>query len=211
MEIQAKTVQEGGRNFWLGQKIRLRALEQQDLDAALTATEEPDTELQRAEDAIGLPLSRQAEHDNLQNVIKEIGQNDYLYCLIENRQGQIVGHINSFDCVRRNGTFKYALVIKHPFWRKGYGREAVSIFLRYFFYELRYQKCTALVYGFNEQSIRFHERLGFKFEGRLRNMLYTNGQYFDEIYFGITLAEWKQIDPPLVVQDFKAQGEGQAK
>ena len=81
------------------------------------------------------------------------------------------------------------------------------IFLRYFFRELRYQKCTALVYSFNERSIRFHEALGFKFEGRLRNMHYTNGAYFDELYFGLTRAEWDQIDPPLALQRFSARDE----
>lgn len=106
-----------------------------------------------------------------------------------------------------NGTFKYALAIKRPFWRKGYGREAVTIFLRYFFRELRYQKCTALVYAFNERSIRFHEALGFKFEGRLRNMLYTNGEYFDELYFGLTRAEWDQLDPPLPLPRFSLHEE----
>jgi RimJ/RimL family protein N-acetyltransferase len=195
------------RNFWRGQTIRLRVIEQKDLDELLTSLEELDTELERYEDAIGFPLSREAERENLQKLAKQVGENDFLFCLIEDRQGQTVGYINSFDCVRRDGTFKYAIAIKHRFWRKGYGREAVMILLRYFFRELRYQKCTALVYSFNERSIRFHEALGFKFEGRLRNMHYTNGEYFDELYFGLTVAEWEQIDPPLVFQRFRARGE----
>jgi len=188
------------RNFWRGQRIRLRAIEQQDLDEILTSDEESDTELERYEDAIGFPLSREAQRESLQKLAKEVGKKDFLFCIIEDRQGQTVGWINSFDCVRRNGTFKYAIAIKQAFWRKGYGREAVTIFLRYFFRELRYQKCTALVYSFNERSIRFHEALGFRFEGRLRNMVYTNGEYYDELYFGVTAAEWQQIDPPLALQ-----------
>src|SRR5262245_27405092 len=195
------------RNFWQGQKIKLRAIEQKDLDEILTSTEEPDTEINRYEDEIGFPLSREGERQSLQNLAKEVGTNDFLFCLIEDRQGQTVGWINSFDCVRRYGTFKYAIGIKHRFWRKGYGREAVMIFLRYFFRELRYQKCTALVYAFNERSIRFHEALGFKFEGRLRNMCYTNGEYFDELYFGLTVAEWDKLDPPLILPRCQARDE----
>lgn len=78
---------------------------------------------------------------------------------------------------------------------------------RYFFRELRYQKCTALVYSFNDRSIHFHEAIGFRFEGRLRNMVYTDGQYFDEIYFGLTSAEWDEIDPPLGLQRFSVRAE----
>ena len=207
MQTEDDRLKLGNRNFWLGPTIRLRAVEQKDLDDILTSTEEPDTEIDRYEDAIGFPLSPERDRENLQKLAKEVGENDFIFCFIEDHQGQKIGHINSFDCVRRNGTFKYALAIKHQFWRRGYGREAVTILLRYFFYELRYQKCTALVYSFNERSIRFHEALGFTFEGRLRNMLYTNSEYFDELYFGLTVAEWNQIDPPLTLQRFQARNE----
>ena len=64
-----------------------------------------------------------------------------------------------------------------------------------------------LVYAFNERSIRFHEALGFRFEGRLRNMVYTNGAYYDELYFGLTCAEWDQIDPPMILERFSARDE----
>lgn len=194
-------------NFWRGQRIRLRAVEQWDLDEVLTSPDEPDTEIDRYEDAIDFPRSREAERDSLQSLARQVGENDFLFFVIEDLQGQRVGYINSFDCVRRNGTFKYAIIVKRPFWRRGYGREAVTILLRYFFRELRYQKCTALVYSFNERSVRFHEALGFKFEGRLRNMLYTNGEYYDEIYFGVTAAEWQEIDPPVPLRRVSARDE----
>ncbi len=42
---------------------------------------------------------------------------------------------------------------------------------------------------------------------RLRNMLYTNGQYFDELYFGVTVAEWDQLDPAPPLQRFRARNE----
>jgi RimJ/RimL family protein N-acetyltransferase len=207
MEILNNEVKTEHRNFWRGSTIRLRPIEQPDLDEILSSTDEHDTEIDRYEDAIGFPQSREQDRESLQRLAKQVGKKDYLFCFIEDLQAQKVGYINSFDCVRRNGTFKYALAVKRPFWRKGYGREAVTILLRYFFRELRYQKCTALVYSFNERSIRFHEALGFRFEGRLRNMVYTNGAYYDELYFGVTRAEWDQIDPPFALRRFSARDE----
>ncbi len=207
METPNNEVKTRHRNFWRGQTIRLRPIEQQDLDEILTSTDEHDTEIDRYEDAIGFPQSREQDRESLQRLAKQVGKKDYLFCFIEDLHGHKVGYINSFDCMRRNGTFKYALAIKRPFWRKGYGREAATILLRYFFRELSYQKCTALVYSFNERSIRFHEALGFKFEGRLRNMVYTNGTYYDELYFGVTCAEWDQIDPPFALRRFSARDE----
>jgi RimJ/RimL family protein N-acetyltransferase len=196
------------RNFWRGPNIRLRAVEQSDLDAILTDTEEPDTELDRYQDAVPFPTSRCRAREEAEKLIKGIGEEDFLFFMIEDRAGQVVGYINNFDCQRRSGTFKYAIIIKYDHWRKGYGREALTILLRYMFRELRYQKCTALVYSFNERSLRFHESMGFTFEGRLRSMHYTNGAYYDEIYFGMTAAEWDQIDPVAALPRLRARAEG---
>lgn len=52
----------------------------------------------------------------------------------------------------------------HPHWRRGYASDAICIVLRYYFEELRYQKCTVSVYDFNESSLRLHEWLGFQVE-----------------------------------------------
>ncbi len=192
------------RNFWRGPLIRLRALEERDWEPS---TDEPDTELDRYIGDIGFPESNGMWREQVQDQIKQMGKEDYIFLQIENLDGQVVGFIHSHECNQRNGTFRYAIGIQHKYWGRGYAREAVTIFLRYFFRERRYQKCTTPVCAFNERSIRFHEKLGFRLEGRLRNMIYTNGEYFDELYFGVTAAEWEQIDPPLMLERAKARDE----
>jgi RimJ/RimL family protein N-acetyltransferase len=183
-------------NFWRGETIRLRAIEQKDLDAVLQTTDELDTELDRYEDAIGFPISREQDRARLEDLAKRDRSDGSFFWMIETFDGQYVGYINTFDCDRRVGTFKYALAVCRPFWGRGYAREAITLVLRYYFRELRYQKVTVLVYSFNERSIRLHEQFGFTFEGRLRRMVYTNGRLYDELYFGITREEFDQTDPP---------------
>ncbi len=193
-------------NFWRGETVRLRAVEQKDLDDLLRAAEEPDSELERADDYIMFPLSPTQQRSRLESLgEREPADEDYFW-MIENQEGQTVGNIATFACNRRFGVFKYSVVLKRAFWRKGYGREAVRLVLRYYFRELRYQKVTALVYSFNERSIRFHEALGFTFEGRLRRMVYTNGQFYDELYFGMTAEEFEQIDPRTNLPEYAPQG-----
>ena len=62
--------------------------------------------------------------------------------------------------------------------------------LRYYFRELRYQKATVNVFSFNEASARLHESLGFQLEGRLRRTVFTDGELFDELIYGITVEEF---------------------
>jgi len=51
------------------------------------------------------------------------------------------------------------------------------------------------VYSFNDASARLHESLGFRLEGRLRQMGFTNGQPFDELHYGLTREEFEQPLP----------------
>ena len=51
---------------------------------------------------------------------------------------------------------------------------------------------TVNIYAFNERSIKLHETLGFQNEGRLRLMIYTSGQFHDEIYMGMTREEFAE-------------------
>jgi RimJ/RimL family protein N-acetyltransferase len=183
-------------HFWRGDQIRLRAVEQKDLDAVAQSFEDLDTELDRYESDIAFPLSREQDRASLEALGKREGGDDSFFWIIENLEGQLVGYINTFDCERRAGVFKYAIVIRRPYWGRGYAREAITIVLRYYFRELRYQKLIAMVYSFNERSLRMHEKLGFTLEGRLRRTVYTNGRYYDHIFFGMTKEEFDQLDPP---------------
>jgi RimJ/RimL family protein N-acetyltransferase len=184
-------------NFWQGKNIRLRPLEQEDVDEILSSREEIDSEIDRSEDVIGFPLSRTKERKQTEELMEQLGKDDFYFWIIEDLEGQKVGYINSFDLERRHGTFKYAIIIKRPFWGKGYAREAIKIIFRYYFRELRYQKVNATVYSFNERSIRLHQKLGFVLEGRLRRTVYTNGQFFDTLYFGMTSEEFDALDVKL--------------
>lgn len=183
------------RNFWRGEKVELCAVEAGDLEALLVLEE--DTELDRYEDFIRFPSTKEQGRKFFGEIAKRDGKNDTFFWLIKDLEGHHVGSIGTFDCDRRVGAFKYGLRILHPFWRRGYAREAITTVLRYYFRELRYQKVTAIVYAFNERSQRLHESLGFTLEGRLRRMVYTNGRHYDELYFGLTREDFDERAPRL--------------
>jgi RimJ/RimL family protein N-acetyltransferase len=83
------------------------------------------------------------------------------------------------------------LGINRPYWRQGYASETIYLVLRYFFLELGYQKVNPGVFSYNEGSLALHRRLGFKEEGVLRRMIYSGGEYHDDIHFGMTREEFE--------------------
>lgn len=181
-------------NYWVGEKIRLRAVELRDIDSFFKAGFEADTDLDRYCDEIHFPQSKEKMRERIENAIKKEIENDEFWWIIEDKDGNAVGNINTFGCNKRVGTFRYGVGLEKSYWGKGYAKEAIKIVLRYYFRELRYQKVNAYVYSFNEKSLRLHESLGFQQEGRLRRMVYTNGDFYDEIYFGMTCEEFDAID-----------------
>ncbi len=182
-------------NFWRGEKVQLCARETEDFEAAGAGTLPPDTEAERFEDRIYFPASGKEHRALLERLAAREGKGDTFFWVIRNLHGERVGNINTFDCDPRVGAFKYAVVIAREHRRRGYAREAIGIVLRYYFHELRYQKATILTYDFNEASQQLHENLGFRPEGRLRRMVYTDGQHHDELYFGLTREEYDERYP----------------
>src|SRR5579863_7060611 len=79
----------------------------------------------------------------------------------------------------------------------GYAAEAVLLVMRFMFDERRFQKCEARVYDYNAASISLHRKLGFTEEGRLRRHLFLAGEYRDELMFGMTVEEFRELYPKL--------------
>jgi RimJ/RimL family protein N-acetyltransferase len=175
-------------NIWLGEKVRLRAMVPEDWRAFHKNDE--DTESARLCYEIPFPRSEAGSMKWAESTAAATPRDDCYRFVIENLAGEVVGTINTFECNRRYGTFKYGLGIFRPHWRKGYASEAIRLLLRYYFEELHYQKVTVHVYDFNDASLQLHRKLGFQVEGRLRRMLYTGGHYHDEVLLGLIYEEF---------------------
>jgi len=179
-------------NFWTGEKVRLRAVTLSDADNYFKYGMDYDDEADRYCDMIYFPRNYDQLKKSVEKWSQEEPKNDEFFLIITDLDGNPVGNIGTQRCDRKNGTFQYGLGIIREARNKGYAADAIKLLLKYMFLELRYQKVTAYVYAFNEPSIKLHEKLGFVQEGRLRRAIYTNGEYFDEIFFGMTKEEFDE-------------------
>ncbi len=73
---------------------------------------------------------------------------------------------------------------------KGTGGQLGRAALIYAFDELRLSKLCGQALGFNEKSIRFHQRMGFQREGVLRQHHFDGEGYHDVECFGLLASEW---------------------
>lgn len=176
-------------NFWQGEHIRLRSLEPS--DAQVFFEWNRDSEMARlVNQVLWLPASLESVRRWAEKVSAENPEGDTFFLAMEDGEGEVVGSIGTHHCDRRTGTFSYGVAVRQEHRSKGYASEAISLVLRYFFEELRYQKVTVHIHSDNVSSARLHERLGFQLEGRQRRMIFTQGEYLDDLIYGMTAEEF---------------------
>lgn len=173
-------------DYWKGKKLRLRSIQISDLELWELFSDEED----KCIDVIHFPQTSESKKRWIESQLQQIKDGDNYRWIAEDNNSKPVGTINTFDCNRRHGTFKYAISIGEPFRGNGFASEMIFMVLRYYFLELGYQKVTVNVYSFNNKSVRLHEKLGFVKEGQLRSMIYSNGEFHDEFYYGMTRQEF---------------------
>lgn len=74
---------------------------------------------------------------------------------------------------------------------KGTGQQLGRATLDYAFTQIGLHKLCAQALAYNERSIKFHIRLGYRQEGILRDQHFDGQSYHDVVYFGLLAAEWQ--------------------
>ena len=183
----------------LGKRVLLRALEERDLDPVWEAYKDFDLELITSGDSP--PVSdRQVRAFWFERIDHPAPEMNYF--VIEplpgqKGAGQFAGMCNLHDIDRRNRHAEVALWLAAPDLRGlGYGTDAIRALLPYAFEVVRLDKVYLGAYDFNEGGLRCYERVGFRYEGRLRQQIYYQGRYWDEWPMRILRSEWELMCQP---------------
>jgi RimJ/RimL family protein N-acetyltransferase len=177
-------------DMWQGTKIRLRAPVPEDMDGYFTLPDSRNSASQRSGDRVHFPVSREQLRIRMEEFTKMNLMGEEYFLIIETLDGQVAGSLNTHSADRFEGTFSYGIAVLPEQQGKGYASEAILLLLRYFFNELGFHKCNAQVYSFNPESMRLHEKFGFKLEGCLRSNHFAAGERWDVMCYGITREEF---------------------
>ena len=82
-------------------------------------------------------------------------------------------------------------ILNRAFWGQGIMTEALSAVLTYGFTEMALHRIEAVIGIANERSKNLLLKLGFKYEGNLRQRFRFRGSFEDEHYFGLLHDEWR--------------------
>ncbi len=81
--------------------------------------------------------------------------------------------------------------ISPEFQRKGYGSEAVAGMLKHLFERMKLHRVMASTDPANYSSISLLEKLGFRKEGEFKKSIKINGEWKDDLAFGLLKEEYE--------------------
>jgi len=175
--------------FWQNNLVRLRAMELEDWEGHFyNRFDTPARRLLNCE--VELPPTISEAKAMVESFIDFKAGTGRIMFTIENLNGENVGGVNLNSIDERNGTFSIGMQIDRNHRGKGYGTAVMRIVLRYAFFERRLNKYYGHVLEGNIASATMLKKLGCIQEGIRRQMVYTDGKYFDEILFGLTKDEF---------------------
>ena len=118
---------------------------------------------------------------------------DFAICL--NSNDEMIGELSILDIdeVNKKAGFRISMAAI-SLTGKGYGTEAIKIVLRFVFEQLQLNRLQLEVFSHNIRGISAYEKVGFVKEGILRQSIYIDNRYSDEIIMAILKSDYKNLE-----------------
>jgi RimJ/RimL family protein N-acetyltransferase len=145
-------------------RLILRAPDDRDLDALYTLLQDP--VVSAGTTRIPHPYRREDAVRFLADSRRSAQAGDELRLAIERQSDRAFIGVTGFEYDRATQSACLAYWLGRPYWRQGYGSEAVRIMLRHAFSYLELATVKAFVFPENHASLKLLEKAGMRVTGR---------------------------------------------
>ncbi|MBN2046554.1 MAG: GNAT family N-acetyltransferase [Anaerolineaceae bacterium] len=175
----------------IGERVRLRGIEESDLPQFVEWLNDPEV---RENLLVDMPLSMANEKNWFASILQ---QSPYEQPLgIEIREGdgwRLIGNLSLMGIKWKEQSAEVGIFIgDKSCWNHGYGQEAMTLLLDTAFNEWNFHRIWLRVYATNMRAIRAYEKVGFVYEGRMREAKFLHGQFIDFLLMSVLRSEWNE-------------------
>jgi len=128
----------------------------------------------------------------LEHILPERNQKENLpagYGIVVKGTDKIVGSVD-FPHRHEDDVLEIGYILHPDYWGRGYVSEAARALIDLAFKELNLHKIELSCFGYNLQSQRVAEKLGFTLEARIRERKDARGNRCDDLRYGLLRSEW---------------------
>lgn len=138
--------------------------------------------------------SKENVHKLIKNYIASYKSKDfYRWAIVLKDTNICIGQIAFFLIDKKNHFAEVEYCIGREFQQKGYAREALNSVIQFGFEKIKLHKIQVSHMEQNIPSKNLILSCKFKYEGNARDYFYTDGEYFDRLYYSILKEEWEEM------------------
>ena len=173
-----------------GKIVKLRAIEEDDLEMLRTLINDKNTEY-----LVGtwnIPISKAAQRKWFENI--SCDKSSSLHLIIEVEEEGAIGYLTLHNIDWKNRRAMYGMKTKLDRKTKGVGYDTALTIMKYDIEELQLNKLECEFIEINESSIYIHEKkCKWHVDGRRRDEYFQNGRYYDVIIMSILRNEYYEL------------------
>ncbi|KGK85998.1 GNAT family protein [Clostridium sp. HMP27] len=166
--------------MYYGEKVCLRAYKEEDINIATSFVN--DKELKKfLVTTIPFPMSLWEEETWIKSQTAN-QSGEYNFAIEDVKTNKYIGGcgIQKVNWISRVATVGIMIGDKE-YWSKGYGTDAMKVLMEFIFENMNINKIRLSTFSFNERARKCYEKCGFKVEGVLKDEIFKEGKYYDEI------------------------------
>jgi RimJ/RimL family protein N-acetyltransferase len=175
--------------------VGLRALEPEDV--ATTTEWRNDPYIRDQVLSFRFPVSHVMEARFIEKAIAGEGTGQCVVGIVDRSDGALCGlaYLRDIDWISRHAAFGM-MIGRRDRQRRGLGRHALHLMLRYGFDVLNLERVYLFVAAYNVAARRLYETAGFCQEGCLRSHVALDGTYYDLLVMGLLRGEFDRSQRP---------------
>mgnify|MGYP001330990642 CR=1 FL=1 len=170
-----------------GEHVALREFTASDLDQVYTLVSDDRVTRWLSFDS----RSREQAQEMLSGILERAQAEprlEYYLAVTPRTSDQVVGFARLGLGGVRAAKLGYAIHADH--WGRGYATDAARTLVGFGFTTLDLHRISAAIGPDNTRSIAVVKRLGFQYEGRIRDHVFTNGAWRDSLLYSVLSNEW---------------------
>ena len=131
----------------------------------------------------------------LEHILPERNQKENLpagYGIVVKGTDKVIGSVD-FPRRHEDDVLEIGYILHPDYWGRGYVPEAARTLIDLAFKELNLHKIELSCFGYNFQSQRVAEKLGFTLEASIRDRKDAQGNRCDSLIYGLLRSEWEVV------------------
>ena len=158
----------------IGEKSIIRAVNLEDIKYLLDWREDPEISFLLGRD---LPISFENQKRWYEKTFNDDSKKKFI---IETKDKKIIGMIGIMNIDFKNRHCECGITIgDKEYWGEGFAVDSLNIIIKFLLEEWNMNRIYTRIYEYNEKSLNLFKSLGFVFDGKLKDFIFTDNKFYD--------------------------------